>query len=108
MSDPAASDGTWRISDGDRDAAVQALGEHYATGRLDKAEYDERVDLAWAARTNLELPPLFRTSRCRTATWSRRRSLRVRRRSRARRTAGRRGRPVAGVPSAPWGRCRFW
>jgi len=46
MSDPAASDGTWRISDGDRDAAVQALGEHYAIGRLDKAEYDERVDLA--------------------------------------------------------------
>ncbi len=60
MNDPAASDGTWRISDGDRDAAVQALGEHYATGRLDKAEYDERVDLAWAARTNLELPPLFK------------------------------------------------
>ena len=60
MNESAASDGTWRISDGDRDAAVQALGEHYATGRLDKAEYDERVDLAWAARTNLELPPLFR------------------------------------------------
>lgn len=60
MTGPAASDGTWRISDGDRDAAVQALGEHYAIGRLDKAEYDERVDLAWAARTNLELPPLFK------------------------------------------------
>jgi len=60
VNDPAASDGTWRISDGDRDAAVQALGEHYAIGRLDKAEYDERVDLAWAARTNLDLPPLFR------------------------------------------------
>lgn len=59
MSDPAASDGSWRISDGDREAATQALGEHYATGRLDKAEYDERVDRAWAARTNLELPPLF-------------------------------------------------
>ncbi len=55
MSDPAAADGEWRISDGDRDAAVQALGEHYATGRLDRAEYDERVDRAWAARTNLEL-----------------------------------------------------
>ena len=60
MSDPAAADGEWRISDGDRDAAVQALGEHYATGRLDKAEYDERVALALTARTNLGLPPLFR------------------------------------------------
>jgi hypothetical protein len=59
MSDQAASDGSWRISDGDREAATQALGEHYATGRLDKAEYDERVDRAWAARTNLELSPLF-------------------------------------------------
>ena len=58
-SDQAASDGSWRISDGDREAAAQALGEHYATGRLDKAEYDDRVDRAWAARTNLELPPIF-------------------------------------------------
>jgi hypothetical protein len=59
MSDQAASDGSWRISDGDREAATQALGEHYATGRLDKAEYDERVDRAWAARSNVELSPLF-------------------------------------------------
>jgi hypothetical protein len=59
VNDHAVPDGSWRISDSDREAAAQALGEHYATGRLDKAEYDERVDRAWAARTNLELPPLF-------------------------------------------------
>ena len=59
MSDNAVPDGSWRIADSDREAAAQALGEHYATGRLDKAEYDERVDRAWSARTNLELTPLF-------------------------------------------------
>lgn len=59
MNDHAVPDGSWRIADSDREAAAQALGEHYAIGRLDKAEYDERVDRAWAARTNLELPPLF-------------------------------------------------
>lgn len=50
---------SWRITDGDREAAVQALGEHYATGRLDKAEYDERADRAWAARTDSDVTPLF-------------------------------------------------
>lgn len=51
--------GTWRISDADRLAAVEALGEHYATGRLDKAEYDERSDRVMAARSSTDLPPLF-------------------------------------------------
>ena len=50
---------SWRITDGDRETAVQALGEHYATGRLDKAEYDERADRAWAARTDTDVTPLF-------------------------------------------------
>ena len=49
----------FRIGDRDREAAVQALGEHYATGRLDKAEYDERTDRAWAARTDRDITPLF-------------------------------------------------
>ena len=51
--------------------------------------------------------PCSATSHRRTATWWRGRSWRVRRRSRARRTAGRRGRPVAGVPSAPLGPLPF-
>ena len=33
-----------RIGDDDREAAVTALGEHYAAGRLTKEEYDERAD----------------------------------------------------------------
>ena len=60
MNEPAASDGTWRISDSDRDAAVPARGEHNAPGRRAKAEYDERGDRAGAARTNHAQPPRFR------------------------------------------------
>lgn len=48
-----------RIGDAERDAAVNALGEHYAAGRLTKEEYDERSDRAWAARTSRDLWPLF-------------------------------------------------
>jgi Domain of unknown function (DUF1707) len=48
-----------RIGDDDREAAVTALGEHYAAGRLTKEEYDERADVAWRARTMSDLAPLF-------------------------------------------------
>jgi hypothetical protein len=48
-----------RIGDDDREAAVTALGEHYAAGRLTKEEYDERSDRAWQARTMSALTPLF-------------------------------------------------
>ena len=48
-----------RIGDAEREAAVAALGEHYAAGRLTKEEYDERSSQAWTARTGSELWPLF-------------------------------------------------
>ncbi len=48
-----------RIGDADREAAVSALGEHFAAGRLTKDEYDERSDRAWQARTASGLRPLF-------------------------------------------------
>ena len=48
-----------RIGDSERDAAVTALGEHYAQGRLTKDELDERTDAAWTARTAADLRPLF-------------------------------------------------
>ena len=48
-----------RIGDRERDAAVTALGEHYVAGRLTKDEYDERSAVAWRARTNSDLAPLF-------------------------------------------------
>ncbi len=48
-----------RLSDAEREAAVTALGEHYAAGRLTKEEYDGRADQAWAARYASHLAPLF-------------------------------------------------
>jgi hypothetical protein len=48
-----------RIGDAEREAAVTALGEHYAAGRLTKDEFDERADRAWAAKTSSALWPLF-------------------------------------------------
>jgi hypothetical protein len=48
-----------RIGDKERDAAVTALGEHYVAGRLTKEEYDERSAVAWQAKTNADLAPLF-------------------------------------------------
>ncbi len=52
--------GSVRIGDVDRDRAARALGEHYAAGRLERSEYDERVDAALTARTWGDLAPLFR------------------------------------------------
>src|SRR4051794_41885231 len=48
-----------RIGDAEREAAVTALGEHYAAGRLTKEEFDERAGIAWTAKTNSTLWPLF-------------------------------------------------
>jgi Domain of unknown function (DUF1707) len=48
-----------RIGDVEREAAVHALGEHYAAGRITKEEFDERSDVAMRARTNADLRPLF-------------------------------------------------
>ena len=48
-----------RIGDAEREDAAQALGEHFATGRLDRAEYDDRLAAAFAARTEGDLLVLF-------------------------------------------------
>jgi hypothetical protein len=48
-----------RIGDAERDHAADALGEHYATGRLSKEEYEERSEKVWAARFQTDLEPLF-------------------------------------------------
>ena len=48
-----------RIGDSEREAAVAALGDHYAAGRLTKEEYDERTSRAWEAKTRSALWPLF-------------------------------------------------
>jgi hypothetical protein len=48
-----------RIGDADRDAALDRLAEHYAAGRLDKDELDERSDAVWTARTLGDLNTVF-------------------------------------------------
>jgi Domain of unknown function (DUF1707) len=48
-----------RIGDAERDAAVAALSEHFAAGRLSKDEFDERTTTAWTARTLGDVAPLF-------------------------------------------------
>ena len=48
-----------RVSDADRDAVVTELGEHFGQGRLDQAEFDERVAKALSARTSRDLDGLL-------------------------------------------------
>ncbi|MGZ4493168.1 MAG: DUF1707 SHOCT-like domain-containing protein [Nocardioides sp.] len=45
-----------RASDRDRDVVLRVLGEAFADGRLDRAEYDERADVVARAKTMGELP----------------------------------------------------
>jgi hypothetical protein len=52
--------GSVRVGDDERDAAARQLGEHYASGRLERWEYDERLDAALAARTRGEMARVFR------------------------------------------------
>lgn len=48
-----------RIADSDRERAMADLAMHYADGRLDHEEYDERLDAIWTARTRADLAVLF-------------------------------------------------
>jgi uncharacterized protein DUF1707 len=60
-----ASSGDWRVSSAEREAVADLLAEHYATGRLSLAEFQARLDAAYAAtwarelhRVTADLPPL--------------------------------------------------
>ena len=44
-----------RVSDAERDAAVEALREHYFAGRINVEEFTDRVEQAYTARTAEEL-----------------------------------------------------
>ena len=48
-----------RASDRERDAVVQRIQEAFAEGRLDDAEFDERMRAALTARTHAELDALL-------------------------------------------------
>ena len=48
-----------RLSDAERQTAVDQLGEQFAVGRLSREEFDERSDAVWAAKTHGDLFPVF-------------------------------------------------
>jgi hypothetical protein len=47
-----------RVSDREREEVVEALRKHAGEGRLDVPELDQRLEAAYAARTQAELEPL--------------------------------------------------
>jgi len=51
--------GPQRIGDAERDQATQFLQDHHAQGRLDPAEFDERMSAALQAKTQADLDRLF-------------------------------------------------
>lgn len=58
MTDDAVPD--LRASDADRERVAEVLRDALAEGRLDMAEFEERLDAAYRARTYGELTPLTR------------------------------------------------
>jgi GntR family transcriptional regulator len=48
-----------RVSDAEREAVSSRLAEHLAAGRLDQAEFDDRVRRAMSAKTRADLSGLF-------------------------------------------------
>jgi GntR family transcriptional regulator len=49
------SDQHLRVSDAEREAVTDRLAEHFAAGRLDQAEFDDRAGRAMSARTRGDL-----------------------------------------------------
>lgn len=48
-----------RLSDADRDAAVEMLRQHFTDGRLDETEFSDRMGAALVARYADDVAPLF-------------------------------------------------
>ena len=53
------SGGGVRIGHEERQQAADDLAEHFAQGRLEQAEFEERTGAAWQAKTVADLKPLF-------------------------------------------------
>ena len=54
-----APSGSLRVSDAERNEVADRLSTHFADGRLDAAEFKERLDAAMAAKTQADLAGLF-------------------------------------------------
>jgi hypothetical protein len=55
----APSGTSLRVSDAERNAVADKLSTHFADGRLDEAEFKERLDAAMGAKTQGDLSGLF-------------------------------------------------
>lgn len=55
---PAPGDGV-RIGHEERQNAADNLAEHFAAGRLEQSEFEDRTGAVWQAKTLAELQPLF-------------------------------------------------
>jgi hypothetical protein len=53
------SDQHLRVSDAERNSVAELLGQHYADGRLDQAEFDDRISRTMTAKTRGDLAGLF-------------------------------------------------
>ena len=53
------SDQHLRVSDAEREAVTDRLAGHFADGRLDRAEFDDRIGRAMSAKTRADLSGLF-------------------------------------------------
>jgi len=53
-----AEPGELRVSDQEREHVASEIREHFTQGRLDESELDERLSLAYAARTQADLDAL--------------------------------------------------
>jgi hypothetical protein len=56
---PSYSDQHLRVSDAERQSVADRLGQHFADGRLDQAEFDDRIGRAMNAKTRADLSGLF-------------------------------------------------
>jgi hypothetical protein len=59
MVEPAADDDHLRVGTDERSTAIAALGEHFAAGRLDFGEYQQRQGVVAEARDRLQLRGVF-------------------------------------------------
>ena len=56
---PPATNSRLRVSDAERNEMADKLSSHFAEGRLDQAEFKERLDTAMSAKTRGDLSGLF-------------------------------------------------
>jgi uncharacterized protein DUF1707 len=59
-----------RVSDAEREAAAAELREHFASGRLDQEELDERLARVFAAKTRGDLNAVFTDLPSSGTAWS--------------------------------------